>query len=132
MDNQPLDLAARADTSIALHLQYVEVVVRLGPGRTLRQSVSHDAVLLAMEHHAAIATLIRFRHFSAAHALIRPLMEMTFRALWLTYVADFSAIKLFLANKYKPDLDDCARLLDKRGPSELKGFGSAVLDQAHI
>jgi hypothetical protein len=132
MKTSPVDFEARANFSLALHLAYVEVVGRLGPTHSVRQAVAHDAMLLAMEHHAAIATLVRFRHFATSHALIRALMETTFRALWVLYLCDFESLQRFIEGRSKPDLDDMARMLAKRGPQELKGLGSAILDQRHV
>jgi hypothetical protein len=89
-------------------------------------------MLLAMEHDAAIATLVRFRHFATSHTLIRALMETTFRGLWVLYLADFDNLQRFVEGKSKPDLDDMARMLAKRGPPALRGLGAAILDQRHV
>ncbi|GAB6194900.1 DUF6988 family protein [Lysobacter xanthus] len=104
MQPQPPELDGRADESVGLHLRYVDAFQNAVFPSALRSAIAHDAILLAMEHHAAIATLVRFRHFATAHALIRALMETTFRALWLVYVADFDSVERFCRGESKTRL----------------------------
>lgn len=60
-----------------------------------RHDLAMCAIDLAVEHHRAIFTLIETGTFGAAAALIRPLLEASTSAFWLTYAAsDSNVLKL--------------------------------------
>ena len=127
------DIERRADETIMLHHAYVDEILHLNPPKSVRTSVILDCFLLSTELHVAIGTLVKFRHFAAAFALLRPLIETTLRAAWLTYVADYKSLMMTIENKSTNDLDYFARALLKRTTHlELHSIANTILDNRHI
>lgn len=125
-------LAVRVQRSQALHSSHTIELLRLPQPKTLRLSVASNAIVLAAEHHGAIALLISQAHYSTAHALMRPLVETTMRALWLTYLASFTAVDELTTRPSGPDLDRICRYFVKAKLHGLTPIAEAVLKQGSI
>jgi hypothetical protein len=122
----------RAAKSHALHLSHAQELLRLAQPTELRWSLASNAIVLAAEHHGAIVLLITHGHFSTAHALARPLIETTIRAIWLTYFAQFEMVEHFSNGTRKPDLDSMCRSLQKLNKPEISPIADSVMRQGHV
>lgn len=133
MDADYAALEHRSQASAILHATYADALKRLPSPNPIRLAVVRDACHLAIEHQGAVAALVRLRHYSSAFALIRPLMETTFRALWLLYVADYQSVRFLIADERRMYLDDLARSFTKGArPPDLRSLALNVLDQKGI
>jgi hypothetical protein len=128
----PFDIRSRVMKSHALHRLHAQEILRLARPEESRTSLASSAIVLAAEHHGAIAILITHGHISAAHALARPLMETTIRAIWLIYFAKFEMVKNLSNGTYKPDLDDMCRKLKGLNHPAISPIADSVLSQRHI
>ena len=108
------EIGERCDRSRELASVVIWSIAGLNRPTRLRLEIAGDAATLAVELHGAVWVLIQNGHYAAAHALLRPLMETTTRALWLIYAAEFQQVELLVANERNNDMGDCLRALRKK------------------
>lgn len=87
-----------------------------------------------MEYQAAIGSASGDGRYGASHTLLRALIETTFRALWLIYIADEAAVESFVKGRIKPDLNDLIKWIRNRKKSypQLAQFASACAKKAAV
>lgn len=107
------EIRERCDRSRELGSVVIWSIARLDRPTQLRREIAGDAATLAIELHGAVWVLIHSAHYAAAHALLRPLMETTTRALWLLYTADFQQLEGLVANERTKDMGACLRAMRK-------------------
>ena len=110
----PLDIRERCERSRELQGVVIWSIAKLTRPSSLRRQVAGDAATLAIELHGAIWVLIHSAHFAAAHALLRPMMETTARALWLLYAATFEQVEALASNRHTLDMGDLLRAMQKK------------------
>jgi uncharacterized protein DUF6988 len=75
---------------------------------------------IALEHHEAIFLLIKSKLFGSAFALVRPLLETMFRALWINEVANQSQIEKASRDELKfPCISQMLEEIDKSYSSNI-------------
>ena len=110
------EIRERCDRSRELGSAVIWSIARLDRPTQLRREIASDAATLAVELHGAVWVLIHSAHYAAAHALLRPIMETTTRALWLLYTADFQQVERLAANQHTYDMGDLLRAMRKKKP----------------
>jgi hypothetical protein len=84
-----------------------------------RTQLAASSFAIALDHQAAIASLLRAGHHASAYVLLRPLFEATVKGSWLSHSATESAVARH-ARGY--ELPVIAQLLDDLGKSEMPAF----------
>lgn len=69
---------------------------------------------IALEHHGAIALLVRESHLGSASALVRPLFESVLRGSWLYECASEEEALRFLNDEDPPSTGNIIKLLEEK------------------
>jgi len=131
-DSSPM--AARLARAWELQRSYAAQFGRLRPPKPARYAVTHYCLELGLEYQGAISAASGDGRHGAAHTLLRALIETTFRALWLVYIADDATLENFVKGRLKPDLNDLIKWIRNRKKSypQLAHFASACERKAAI
>lgn len=108
------DLADRIAQSNALQAVAAWAVKPLERPCALRMTLARHATVQAFELHGAITLLLANGFAASAHALLRPLMESVYRALWLVYAARFEEVQRLRDGQHSHTIHDLLRDLRKR------------------
>ena len=112
MDGQSLRVAiARADSIIDVARS--EVQDRRAPNER-RVILSGAEWVLALEHHRAIATLMKVGLYGSVMAILRTQYEAYATAMWLMHVATVQQLDGFSQGRYKPGLSALDRQVRER------------------
>lgn len=129
----PQQVEDRIALSREMHNAHVDSLLKIAKPNSLRGSLVGGSIVLACQHHSAIGLLMHFNHMAVAHSVIRPLMEASFRACWLTYAASFQSVQALEDGSATTDLEYLARTLSrKKEYPQIVAFSEAILGIAKI
>lgn len=70
-----------------------------------RKNLARCAISLALQHHAAITSLIQIKSYPSAQAMLRPLLEAGVIAYWILYAAKADKIEKISRTASLDDID---------------------------
>lgn len=117
----------RSAKSLGMHARFAESMRDLPRLKNPREFIAADALNLGAEFHASVALLCSGGQYASAHALTRPLIETTVRALWLMYVAPIDRIMRMTQGNDGTKFDPMvSQLLNLKGHPVLTSIASAL------
>ncbi len=81
----------------------------------LRERVVTGYLSLSLEHFSSILQLIEMKMYSSAFALLRPLLDAVYRAIWFNLVSSADELEKFNKGSYEPKKTwELAKEIDKK------------------